>query len=443
MGATRRSRPAAEALAAVARALRGVPGPIAVALSGGRDSVALLAACTQCVAADRLVAIHVHHGLSPNADAWSAFCTAFADSLGVDCMVRRVHVPPGDSRGVEAAARAERYAALQAAALERNVATIVLAHHQDDQAETLLLQLARGAGPHGLAAMPPLRDDGKVVWLRPWLDTPRAALEALVRERGLDYVDDESNATTRHRRNALRAGVVPALARMFPGYPSTIARAAAHQAEAARLIDDLAAQDAAALTSNRMLDRSRFAALEDHRARNVLRYFLRLHGLRAPSFARLAAMHAQLRDARPDARVRIAHDGAVVGIHRDRIIVHPDTPRPFEARWQGEAVLVLPHGELAFTPATGEGLAQACLARPVFVRPRAGGERLTLAANRPRRALKSWLQESGVPEWERCALPLVFCDNALAAVPGLGVDVAFAAARGAPGYVIDWRPSGG
>lgn len=291
------------------------------------------------------------------------------------------------------------------------------------------------------------RDESGLIWLRPLLDVPRRDIDAFVQARSLAYVDDDSNSSPRHLRNALRAQVVPALAGVLEGYPSTFARAAAHQAEAALLLDELAALDAGPVVSEGGLSRAGLAVLAPHRARNLLRWFLRHRGLRAPSSARLEAMLAQLCLARPDSRVRLRHDGAELGVHRDRIAVHAITPATYQLVWQGEAVLQLPHGCLHFVPAVGEGLTATCASSGTFiVRPRCGGERLQLSNLRPRRALKSWLQEAGLPAWERDALPLVFCGDTLAAVPGLGVDVAFRAAAGSPGLVLDWRaghPSAG
>ena len=444
MDDSRRSLPGVDAplVRAVARALSAHAAPdarVAVALSGGRDSVALLASACEA-RPGAVAAIHVHHGLSHNADAWAASCGALATSLGVPLVVRRVHVAPGDARGVEAAARDLRYAALRDAARELDVRTILLAHHRDDQVETLLLQLLRGAGPHGLAGMPPAREDADgFVWLRPWLDVPRTAIESFVRERGLDYVDDESNASARHRRNALRRTLVPALEATFPAFAITLARSAAHQAEAARLLDELAAIDATALIGEGTLDRDGFAALSPDRGRNLLRHFFRQHGLRMPSASRLSAMHAQLRDARGDAHVELLHDGAALGIFHGRIVVHRPALERFEQRWNGEAALALPHGVLRFVSSAAHGLAQARIERSeVVVRARSGGERFQPYANRPRRALKLWLHEASMPTWQRDSLPLVFCDGELAAVPGIGVDVAFA---GSPGVRIDWEPN--
>jgi tRNA(Ile)-lysidine synthase len=284
--------------------------------------------------------------------------------------------------------------------------------------------------------------------LRPFLALPRAAIDAYAAARGLAWIDDETNASTGARRNFLRHEVAPRLAAAFPGYQTTLARAARHQAEAARLIDDLALLDAqgaidAQAGAGATLDRAALSALAaraPHRARNLLRWFLRRHDLRAPSAARLAAMLDQLVNAATDARVRLAHAGVEVGIHRGRIVVHPPPVAPFAVAWRGEPQLALPHGILEFVSCMGAGIACTALnAGNVTVRSRAGGERLRLAEGRPRQALKHLLQHAGVPPWQRESLPLVYCGDALAAVPGLGVDVQFQAAAGTPGRHVHWR----
>jgi tRNA(Ile)-lysidine synthase len=292
--------------------------------------------------------------------------------------------------------------------------------------------------------MPEARVDARgFAWLRPLLGLPRSAIDAWVRARGIAFVDDDSNALPRHRRNALRLAVVPAFARVFPGYPGTLARAATLQADAARLLDDLAALDLGPLDDGGRLDVAGLLQLPDHRVRNALRCFLRRGGLRPPSSARLEALVGQLACARTDARVEFVHDGARFGVHRGRLQRRPPAQPAFECAWRGERELVLPHGRLAFVEAVGAGLAADAAAKaPVVVRSRTGGERLTLDASRPRRALKAWLRESGLPPWQRSALPLVFCGDVLAAVPGLGVDPAFRAGSGARGYRLDWWPDG-
>lgn len=424
------------------------PGPaplhLAVALSGGRDSMVLLDALTLLAPryGIRLCALHVHHGLSPHADTWTAFCAAECARRAVPLAIEHVDVRREPGASTEASARAARYAAFARA----DVDVVALAHHADDQAETLLLQMLRGAGPAGLSAMPALRARREAPALvRPLLALPRNAIDAYAVARGLRWIDDESNADTRIKRNFLRREIGPRLALAFPGYPATLVRAARLQAEAADLLDDLAAMDAgdalAGDDDRPSLDRRALVALPPARAGNLLRWFLRRHGLPAPSSARLAEMLTQLVAAAPDARVRLPHAGVELGLHCGNVVVHPPPIGPFSVPWGGEARLVLPHGVLEWTTATGAGIAAGAIATGrIVVRSRRGGERIQLAVDGPPRALKGLLQRARVPAWERSELPLVFRDGALVAVPGIAVDARYRAAPGTPGRVLTWLP---
>ncbi|MEP6998324.1 MAG: tRNA lysidine(34) synthetase TilS, partial [Betaproteobacteria bacterium] len=230
-----------DAALAAALAAHGVSGVrIAVALSGGIDSMVLLDALHALAPrfALHLSALHVDHRLSPRSERWAQFCAEACAARGVPLTVHRVDVARRAGQSLEAVARAARYAKL----LGANIDIVALAHHADDQAETILLQLLRGAGPAGLAAMPRYRarSASGPALLRPLLELPRAALAAYANARGLAWVDDESNEDRRHKRNLLRLSVAPLLAQAFPGYPTVLARAAGHQAEAAALLDELA-----------------------------------------------------------------------------------------------------------------------------------------------------------------------------------------------------------
>ena len=418
---------------------------VAVGLSGGRDSVALLDATLACAPSREIevVAIHVHHGLSARADDWVRFCDALCTARGVRLLVERVDVPRSPRKSVESEARRVRYAALSQTVARVGANALLLAHHQDDQAETVLLQLLRGAGPQGLAAMPPMRlYPAGWIMIRPLLDVPRAAIDAYVRGRNLAWIDDDSNDDSRFARNALRARVAPALRAMSPGYPATVGRAAQHQAEAALLADDLARHDGRDAFDGVTLSQRALAELPAYRARNLLRWFVRERGLPAPSSARLAAMHEQLCNARADAHVSLLHSGAEIGVHRGRIVAHRPSPTSFEQSWSGEAAITLPHGTLRFDRCAGRGVAAALLPSARFtIRSRRGGERIQLAHNRPRQALKSLLQSAAIPPWARSGLPLLFCDDELAGVPAIGVDIRFAAARGQEGYELSWDES--
>ena len=458
MHASTREWPAdsvARALAAALPAWRAAaaqdvpPLRVAVALSGGRDSMVLLDALARCVAADAslvLQAVHVHHGISPNADAWTDFCTMQCAQRGVPLTVHRIELPRKSGASLEATARKSRFAALA----QSDADVIALAHHADDQAETVLLQLLRGAGPKGLAAMPALRRVAAGPALaRPLLALPRTEIAAYATANAVAWIDDESNADIDVRRNFLRHEIVPRLAQAFPGYPGTLMRAAAHQAEAALVADALAAQDgqgaiAVEARLGTTLSREALATLArqaPYRARNLLRWFLRSQGLRAPSAARLGAMLDQFTNAAPDARVALEHEGVVLGIHRGRISIHGAPVAPYNLSWHGETSVALPHGMLEFTPACGAGLTAAALGNGgVTIRSRAGGERIRLDADRSARSLKRLLQEGGVPIWQRDDLPLVWCHDVLAAVPGLGVAAMFRAEAGAASYELRWHP---
>ena len=409
-----------------------------MALSGGIDSMVLLDGVCRLVAQHplQLSAIHVHHGISPNADAWAAFCAGQCAARGVPLSIHRLDLARERHASLEAQARKLRYECL----LASDADVIGLAHHADDQAETLLLQLLRGTGPHGLAAMPAFRP-GRPALLRPLLDATRETLLACARARDLSWIEDESNAEPRYARNFLRREIAPLLRARFPGYPATLVRAASHQADAALLGDDLAAIDAAEAIDADGLSCDRLAALSPARARNLLRWYLRRQGLRSPSEAHLADMLRQLLAAAGDACIRIAQDGAEVGRHRGRVAVHAPGAASFERLWRGEAEVELPAGVLAFAPTRGSGVSAAKLGSGrVTLRTRAGGERIRLAPNRPTRAVKKLLQEARIPAWERECLPLVWSDDELVAVPGIGIAVGFQSAAGEAGWRIEWRP---
>ena len=413
---------------------------VAVALSGGIDSMVLLDAATELAARHPLAlsAVHVHHGLSPNADRWAEFCAAQCAARKVPLTTHRLRLSRERGISLEAKARSARYEQL----LATDVDVIALAHHADDQAETVLLQLFRGAGPQGLAAMPVFRP-GQPALLRPLLALPRPTLAAYARLRALEWIEDESNADPRYPRNFIRADVAPLLASRFAGYPETLVRAARHQAEAGVLADALAVLDAAGAVDATGLASARLNTLPLPRARNLLRWFLREEGLRPPSAAQLSEMLRQLSSAGDDARIRIAQGGAEIGCHRGRVVVHAPPAPKFERVWHGEPEVSLPGGVLAFERAHAEGLAVVKLERMrVTLRPRRGGERIRLGANRPTHAVKKLLQDAGMPSWQRESLPLIWADDALAAVPGIGVALAFQAAPGENGWRVEWRPRG-
>lgn len=412
---------------------------LTLALSGGLDSVVLLHALLALRDGHpfELRAVHVHHGLSPHADDWAAFCRDLCATHGVELIIHRVHVKRDDPAGIEAAARRERqhiFAVLDADFL-------LTAHHRDDQAETLMLQLLRGAGPKGLAAMAGMqsRPGWRAAQLRPLLTIPRADLLRTAQEHGLAWVDDESNLDPRYRRNALRQQVMPLLAQHFPGADRTLARAAALQADAAELLDDLARLDAQAAIAGERLDCGALVRLSTARARNLLRHFIEQHGQAMPSLRWLDEALHQLRAAQADARVRVNLGRMELWRYRGGAYLVAPGPQWVEpVRWQGEAAIWVPAAgvDVRMEPVNGTGLRQATLAAgDVTFGVRTGGEHLRLHAGGPRRSLKNLLQEHGIPPWQRERLPLMWCDDRLVWAAGIGFEADLCAVPGEAGIL--------
>lgn len=274
----------------------GTTTPLYVGLSGGCDSVVLLHVLSRLGLGARLRALHVHHGLSPNADAWAQFCLDFSTRLGVDCQVLRVAVRRDAPHGLEAEARHARYAAFEAA----GVTQLCLAHHQDDQAETVLFNLLRGAGLAGACGMRAVRAMASLNLLRPLLDVPRATLLAYADAHELAWVEDESNADRRYSRNFLRHAIFPALAERFPAAPAKLTQAADHLAEAAGLLDELACQDWLAAADGDALRLSVLRTLSMPRLRHLLRHRLAVLGWHVPAAVRLDEFARQVMTAAPD-----------------------------------------------------------------------------------------------------------------------------------------------
>ncbi|WP_090685317.1 tRNA lysidine(34) synthetase TilS [Paraburkholderia phenazinium] len=460
-------------LEAVGVAFSGLPAQpggarIAVAFSGGIDSSVLLDAVVRVAGASRCVALHVHHGLSPHADQWLAHCEAFAHERGVAFAAERVEVARDPGVSVEAAAREARYCALDALCAQHGAATLWLAQHADDQAETVLLQLLRGAGVAGLAAMAfeSMPAGASVTRVRPLLHLLRAQLEQYAAAHSLAWVDDESNADTRYARNALRHDVLPALAVHFPGYRDALARTAGHAASAQRLLDELARLDmaSAARDEGRALAHDALLALDDERALNLLRFWMRSLSLPAASTARLSDALRQLRAVGAAHSLRADHAGQALRSYRGQIYweagdsAEPGDETALVARavaqlaWQGESIWRLPQwrGTFVFaeTSADDPAAVPAALltAAPLTARSRSGGERMRTSAQGASRTLKNLFQEQGVPAWKR-DVPLLFAGDTLLFVPLVGVNRAAWLAQGdagaseaGRGYVrIDWR----
>jgi tRNA(Ile)-lysidine synthase len=349
----------------------------------------------------RVSAVHVHHGLSPNADGWARFCTKLCRSWQVPLSIRKVKVRKM-GKGLEAAARDARYVVFK----KLDCDYILLAHHQDDQAETVLMNLLRGAGVRGASGMQPLSGfEGKLL-ARPFLDVSRQAIEVYARLHHLEWIEDESNADETLTRNFIRRRVGPLLEQRFPQWKQSLARAA------------------------------RLFSSSHTRAQDLLRAYLKDQGLKAPTEAKLVEMLKQLTSG--SARTKLEHDGKTLRVYRNRLFLEAGARPAFTSvPWKGERRLKIPElgGEVRFT--SGKGIASRHLEGNLFqVRLRSGGERLQLHPRRPRRTLKNLFQEAGVPTWARERMPLLFCGKDLVWVPGLGVDVRYQGRGLAPEWII-------
>lgn len=303
--ASSRKHPSAELLAGLLAFLKLHQTPcrhLLLGLSGGLDSRVLLHLLTQAreKVDFRFSAVHVNHRISLNANEWAQFCAEICDRDAVAFHAVEVDVPRNSGLGLEAAARAERYRVL----LEQDADAVMLAHHQDDQAETLLLQLLRGAGVKGLAAMGEVSGQRKPI-LRPLLNVSRMDLLAYAKAHDLKWIDDESNLDLAYDRNFLRHQIFPALEQRFAACRKTMARSAGHLAEAAELLEEIAQEDAASIVTEGKLNLAGLKKLSDPRIGNLLRFWLTEQSGLNLSAARIEDIRSQLLNSRIDAQVAI------------------------------------------------------------------------------------------------------------------------------------------
>ncbi|MCC6173427.1 MAG: tRNA lysidine(34) synthetase TilS [Gammaproteobacteria bacterium] len=478
-----------------------------VAFSGGADSLALLAALRDLQRAKPagrravLRAVHVDHGLNPRSRAWARHCRQLCRELGVPLTVRRARIVVPRGASLEAVARTARYALLRATL--RPGELLLTAHHLDDQLETLLLQLLRGAGVAGLAAMPEAAPFGRGWLLRPLLGTTRDALVEWVRARGLGWVEDDSNADERFDRNYLRRQVVPVLKARWSAAAQVVARSAAHLAEARGVLEEVAAADLAGLARGRALDIAALQRLSSARRRLAVRAWIQQQGLPLPDTRHLERVLGELTAARRDAQPCVRWQGAEVRRHRGRLYllavdpvvpVSGSLPRAAELHWdwrggaargrgpqqgrargpertharglgrerergQGRGRGRERVGEDGSGPTSGgvlplgAGLGSLVLRRDprgaldgdrlperLVVRWRDGGERLRTERDGPQRRLKEVLRVRGVLPWMRGRLPLLYAGDVLVAVADLAVAAAFQAGANCRNrWRLEWR----
>jgi tRNA(Ile)-lysidine synthase len=421
---------------------------ICVALSGGVDSTALLAALAEIRSAGlRVRAVHVNHGLHPNAKRWSAHCRKLARGLGIPLKVLAVKVVRERGGSLEEAARVARYRCF--AEHLRSGENLLTAHTQDDQLETVLLQLFRGCGLAGLAAMPARAPLGPGWLARPLLACSRPQLEAWLRACELGWIEDDTNLEERFDRNYLRRQVLPAVRQRWPGVGAAVARSARHAAEAQGLLTALARVDLERASDGAALSVKALRSLPPDRRRNVLRLWIAGGGRTLPDARRLEEIAGPLIDARADAHPQVEWDMAwaagpangrriIVARHADVLfltdggrVLDPEARGPgahvpaaqLAWDWRQSSRCTLPDGgALELTPARHGPIDLEALPSPLAVTWRRGGERLRVRRGGPRRALKSLLQEAHVPLAERARLPLILAHGALIAAADLWID---------------------
>jgi tRNA(Ile)-lysidine synthase len=413
----------------LAQLLPGFPDvAVCVAFSGGADSTALLAALAQLKRPPLKVrALHVDHRLHPHSANWAAHCRRVARALDVPLQVRTANIARTRGESLEAAARAARYQLL-AAALGEDEA-LVTAHHQDDQLETVLLQLLRGAGLAGIAAMPAVASFARGALVRPLLPWSRAELGAWVRSQGLAWIEDPGNSELRLDRNYLRTRVLPLIRERWPAAAATVTRAARHAAEAQRLLDALGAADAARASFGAMLSAKRLRTLSPERRRNALRFWITAAGHLPPPASRLEEIAGPLLQARADAQPLVRWEGTLLQRQADLLSLRAASGASGvleEVTWpwrrRRTCPLPGPGGKLTLKRDARGPLDLDTVPATLTIRARRGGERLRPVRGGPRRALKSLLQEARVPVAERARLPLIFADSTLIAVAGLWLD---------------------
>jgi tRNA(Ile)-lysidine synthase len=430
---------------------------ICVALSGGLDSTVLLHALhTMYGATDKVQirAVHIDHGLHPDAPHWAARGRQLCERLGVPLHIESVTVDVNSGDGPEAAARRARYAVFDRV-IERDE-VLLTAHHQDDQLETVLLRLLRGAGTDGLGGIAEHSRFGRGRLVRPLLELSRADLEDYARIAGLDWVEDPTNRDTSLDRNYVRHEIVPRLRERWPGLGKTLGRAARLNTEAAGLLDDLADSDARETVRDQAVDLGGLRRLEPARQRNLMRYVLKCRGFSAPSEVQLRTGLEQLMSAAVDRRPAVQWGRAHIHRYRDRLYILDFDPgaagaaMPAHYRWDGSGVIDMGpvRGRLRLVDEKSGGVASAFAAEGIVVRFRHGGERIRESNQAHHKQLKKLFQERGIVPWMRGHVPLIYGyagqgpdtgrAEQLLAVGDLWVAAEAVAGRGETGYRILW-----
>ncbi len=416
-----------------------------VAYSGGMDSHVLLHGLISI--RDELNAeihaVHVNHGLQANAEQWAECCSEFCRSNSIPISVLEIDARCGKGESQEAVARALRYQAICELMQEGDV--LLTAHHSDDQAETVLLQLLRGSGPSGLSAMPLLTGLGMGFHARPLLAYSRADLLQYAEQNKLQWVEDFSNRDISYDRNFLRHDVIPLLKQRWPALDRTISRSASHCAEAQQLIEDAARVDLQGMEiyADNSMNIDALAALPSPRARAVIRTWVRDAGLQLPDTARLDRVLREMLTAREDRNPVVDWPGVELRRYRDRLYLMPalqTLDSAIEIEWDGRSDLRLPAGiGVMLAELAPEGISRELWDKGrISVCFRSGGERCRPVGRDVTKSLKSMFQERGIPPWMRERIPLIKIDGKLAAIGDIWICEEFSAGTSANAIRLRW-----
>lgn len=427
-------------------AMNGNASRYVVAFSGGLDSTALLHALAAADMRVPLLAVHVQHDLQGDAPAWEQHCQAFAGSLGVPYQALKVQVPRNSGLGLEAAAREARYSKLRSVVQDGD--WILSAHQEDDQAETLLLNLLRGSGMAGIAGIGEVQAFGTGLLVRPLLRVSRKALHDYATRHALTWLVDPSNADCRFDRNFLRARVMPLFEEHWPAAKKRVARSASLASEAAELLEEMADADIEKLGKVSELQIDGISALSDARARNVLRRAIRRIGLPAAPEKRLRQIIDSLIPAKEDAVPLVAWSGAEARRYRGTLYLMAAASRDsFRGPASTQPNLSSAHpevslcslGRLALVPGRAHGIRKDIVDAGLALRFRRGGETIRPFGSPHTQKLKKLFQQAGIVPWMRGNIPLLYAGDELVAVADLWISDTHAAEHGL-GIVWHDRP---
>lgn len=422
-----------------AQDLGGKQPVLAVAYSGGLDSTVLLHLASIYAKQFQisLYAYHVNHGLSPNATQWEQHCAQICDRLGIPFRSKNVRVE-NQGQGIEVVARNLRYQALGELCDLDNVNLLFLAHHLDDQAETMLMQLFRGTGLRGLAGMdeynfaPKLLGSTQLIVARPLLHETKQALVDYAGNSQLINIEDESNLSTLFTRNVVRHRLMPVIEELFPKFSERLLRTSQHMREAQSLLDEIASNDLKNCGEKNVLDLVKMAQLSTDRVNNLFRYWLAMNLVQLPSTAKISEIQTQLWHARDDARVEIrhAHYSICRYDHKIHLVDHRNLSTQdgdIQYIWCGETEKYFSSlkGTLIFSESKVGVSSEFLKQTQMTIRQRQKGARLRLAKNRPSRDLKSHFQTAKIPFWQRENLPYIYINEQLFFVGLLGLDAMF------------------